>query len=63
MMRARDATGRERHLIVEVPADGDGAVHASVGNVTLVFSPDEVSKLRRMFLDAQAVALEDRGRW
>jgi hypothetical protein len=49
-------------LIVEVPT-GSGAVHVSVGDTRLVYEPQRLARLRRVYLAAIAVAIFDRGRW
>lgn len=61
-LRVHDVAGGEVVLVVEVPPD-DGMVRASVGGTAIVLSPEDVSRVRRVYQEAQAVALQDRGRW
>jgi hypothetical protein len=61
-MRVRDGAGAERLLIIEVPA-GSGEVRASLGTTAIALTPQDVSRLRDLYLQAQAVAMQDRGEW
>jgi hypothetical protein len=50
------------HLAVEAPT-GLGAVFVAVGGRRVRLTPMEVSRLRRVLLDAQALAMQDSGQW
>lgn len=61
-MQVRDTTGRALHINVQVPASGNGMIYAAAGNrVPLALTPRDVSELRQIFIEAQAVAFRDRG--
>lgn len=63
VIRPRDddgvPSGREP-VVVEV---ADGAVVMSTGAGPVPLLPADVSRVRQALLDAQAVALTERGRW
>ena len=62
-MRLHRKNGAEVLLDVQVP-DDDGAIFASVdGGEPILLDPEAVSRLRAMWAQAQAQALQDRGRW
>lgn len=56
-------------ITVQVPDDGTGRIFACVGSeargveCVAVFDPEDLSRLRRAFLQAQAQSLMDRGTW
>lgn len=52
----------EAWIVVEAPREA-GVVHASLGETTVRLTPEELSKLRQVYLEALAVALYDRGSW
>ncbi len=59
-MRVRDGRGKETFLVVEVPRDG-GVIRASVRKGAVEWTSEEVSKLRQILQDAQAVVLREHG--
>lgn len=60
-MRIPNGEGGEHVVVFEAP--GTGTVRVFVGGLTFEFHPRDVSKIRRVYLEAQARALQDRGRW
>lgn len=62
-IRLSDGAGGEHVLTVEVPRGTCGVVHAHVGGLRFTFTPEDLSKLRQLYGEAQAVALWNRGRW
>lgn len=62
-MQARTTTGEPTHLTIEVPK-GQGTINTwRKGPSALVLQPYQVSRLRQILAEAQAVALLDRGSW
>lgn len=56
----RDGDGNPATTVIEVH---DGEVRVSVGKTVIALDPVQVSRLRELYLHAQAVALQDRGVW
>jgi hypothetical protein len=59
-VRIRDADGTEHTFIVVVPR-GKPEVRVFVDGRVWVLDPEEVSKMRRIYQEAQAAALMERG--
>lgn len=59
-IQTRDPYGTEKWLVITVPTGG-GLIHASVDEKTITFRPEEIERVRRVWADAAAVALWDRG--
>lgn len=49
-------------MVIAVPAGG-GAVYAQCGDSIVMLGPEDVSRLRKAFQEAQQVALQDQGIW
>jgi hypothetical protein len=58
--RVRDAEGTEHTFVVAVPR-GQAEVRVFVDGRVWVLNPEEVSKMRRVYQEAQAAALMERG--
>lgn len=61
-VRVRDVRGAEQELHIAVPG-GDGIVWAWMGLARIQLDPKAVSELVAAYRQAQAVALQDRGRF
>jgi hypothetical protein len=59
-MRVRDADGIEHTFVIAVPK-GRPEVRVFVDGRTWVLAPEEVSKIRRVYQEAQAAALQELG--
>lgn len=62
MLRLKRPNGDDAYLIVAVPRDS-GRIHTQCGDSKLVLDPQDLSRIRTVFLEALAVALQDRGEW
>jgi hypothetical protein len=62
-LRFQTNSGEDLGLVVYVPADESGRVRASIGTFSAVLEPQEVRRLRQIYLEAMAVAIWDRGAW
>lgn len=60
-MRVRDVSGAEGVLVIV--ASREGTVRASLGTTAIELDAVEVSRLVGMYRQAQAAALQERGRW
>lgn len=63
VLRGRSATGEEVWVILSVPAGTCGEIRATVAGTTLVYTPEELARVRRVLLDVIAAALQARGTW
>lgn len=62
-MEAHTANGEKTHLVIDVPRGTGRVLTWRTGPAALALEPEEVSRLREILADAQAVALQDRGHW
>jgi hypothetical protein len=59
----RDLAGQVVHIVIEVPPGGHAIYAAAKDRPAVALRPEDVSRLRQAFGEAQAVALYERGEW